>query len=187
VEALESTVESGRPAANGNLQRGRPADLGLRLLSVYKLALGLLLFAVALQLLWWVDRELHQELHGWVVRLHADPESPWIAAMLERAAALPDSRLALFAAVSSLFGLVHFVEGLGLWWRRRWAEWLCLVATGLLIPVEIFEIAARPDGLKVLILLVNLAVVGYLGWRVAARRGAAGAALGGFRDTPSGA
>ncbi len=46
--------------------------------------------------------------------------------------------------------------------RRRWAEYLTVIATGLFIPLDIYEIFKAPTLLKCLLLLVNLAVVAYL-------------------------
>ena len=38
--------------------------------------------------------------------------------------------------------------------------------TGMLVPVEIYEIAHRPSAVKVLVLLVNLGIVFYLIYRI---------------------
>ena len=54
------------------------------------------------------------------------------------------------------------LEGIGLLLRRRWAEYLTVVATGLLLPLEFYEIARKPTGLRVAVLLANLAVLAYL-------------------------
>jgi uncharacterized membrane protein (DUF2068 family) len=40
------------------------------------------------------------------------------------------------------------------------------VITGLLIPVEVYEIFRHPSAAKILLLIVNMAVVGYLVYRI---------------------
>jgi hypothetical protein len=45
-------------------------------------------------------------------------------------------------------GLLEIVEGVGLWLRKRWAEWLTVIATSLLVPFEIYELIHRPSPLK---------------------------------------
>jgi len=52
-------------------------------------------------------------------------------------------------------------------WRlpRAWGWYLTVVATGILIPYEAYEVIARPTLFKVGALLLNLAVVGYLAYR----------------------
>jgi uncharacterized membrane protein (DUF2068 family) len=53
-----------------------------------------------------------------------------------------------------------------LWMQKRWAEWLTVIITASLIPLEAWEIFFRPTVGKVLILLANAAVVAYLVWHV---------------------
>ena len=63
------------------------------------------------------------------------------------------------------YALVEGTEGIGLAMRRRWAEYLIVVATGFLIPYEIYEVVNRVTLLRVGGLLLNVAVVAYLAWR----------------------
>src|SRR5580765_7913309 len=36
-------------------------------------------------------------------------------------------------------------EGVGLYFRKRWARWFTLIATSSLVPIEIYEIVREPD------------------------------------------
>jgi uncharacterized membrane protein (DUF2068 family) len=54
------------------------------------------------------------------------------------------------------------VEGLALAAGRWWAPWLVVGATAALLPWEIWELIRHPGWGRVLILLINLAVVAYL-------------------------
>jgi uncharacterized membrane protein (DUF2068 family) len=58
------------------------------------------------------------------------------------------------------------IEGIGLWHQSRWAEYLTIVATGLFIPLEIYEIFNRVSLPRVAGLIVNVAAVGYLIYRL---------------------
>lgn len=60
------------------------------------------------------------------------------------------------------YALLEGAEAVGLWYQRRWAEYLTFVATAALVPVEIYELTLRLSPLKVLTLVLNLAVVAYL-------------------------
>ena len=42
------------------------------------------------------------------------------------------------------YAIVFSVEGIGLLLGSRWAEWLTVVSTGLLIPFEIYEVFHKP-------------------------------------------
>ena len=63
------------------------------------------------------------------------------------------------------YALLEGTEGIGLAMRRRWAEYLTVIATGLLIPYEVYELVNHATLFKAGALLVNVAVVVYLAWR----------------------
>ena len=63
------------------------------------------------------------------------------------------------------YAALEATEGVGLAMRRRWAEYLTVIATGILIPYEAYEVIRHPTLFKVGALALNLAVVGYLAYR----------------------
>ncbi|HKW60176.1 MAG TPA: DUF2127 domain-containing protein [Candidatus Dormibacteraeota bacterium] len=75
------------------------------------------------------------------------------------------NHLTLLAVSAILYAALEATEGVGLAMRRRWAEYLTVIATGVLIPYEAYEVFTRPTLFKVGALLLNLAVVGYLAYR----------------------
>jgi uncharacterized membrane protein (DUF2068 family) len=88
-----------------------------------------------------------------------------VGSVLDRAAGVPNGHLLALAVAGLLYGGLEALEGLGLLLRRRWAEYLVLVATVAFIPVEIEELATRPSVFKAVALLANLLIVAYLIWR----------------------
>jgi uncharacterized membrane protein (DUF2068 family) len=66
------------------------------------------------------------------------------------------------AAVATADSVLSAVEGLALRAARWWAPWLVVVATGALIPVEIWEIIRKPKAVRGAILLVNWVILVYL-------------------------
>ena len=64
-----------------------------------------------------------------------------------------------------LYGLLEGFEGVGLILRRRWAEYVVLLATAAFLPVEVTELVRRPSAFKAIALVVNAAIVVYLVWR----------------------
>ena len=75
------------------------------------------------------------------------------------------SHTTLLAIGAIVYALLEGTEGVGLAMRRRWAEYLTVIATGLLIPYEAYEVIHRVTLFKVGALLLNVAVVGYLAYR----------------------
>ena len=63
------------------------------------------------------------------------------------------------------YAALESTEGVGLAMRRRWAEYLTVIATGVLIPFEAYEVVHKVTLFRVGALLLNLAVVGYLAYR----------------------
>jgi len=88
------------------------------------------------------------------------------------------AHLHLFAAVLLCYAAVEGIEAVGLWYQRRWAEYLTFVVTASLLPFEVYEIASRASPLKILAFLINVAVVVYLmrAKRLFGTRGGAAAA-----------
>jgi uncharacterized membrane protein (DUF2068 family) len=60
------------------------------------------------------------------------------------------------------FGLLEGIEAVGLWYAKRWAEYLTFIATTILLPLEVYEIIHRRSALKIIGFIVNLIVVIYL-------------------------
>lgn len=60
------------------------------------------------------------------------------------------------------YAVLEAVEMVGLWQARRWAEYLTFIATILLLPIEIYELAGRVSALKIITLIINLAIAIYL-------------------------
>ncbi|TMK25859.1 MAG: DUF2127 domain-containing protein [Actinobacteria bacterium] len=65
-------------------------------------------------------------------------------------------------AVLLAYAAVEGVEAVGLWYQRRWAEYLTFLVTTSLLPLEIYEIVTRTTALKVVAFVINVIVVVYL-------------------------
>jgi uncharacterized membrane protein (DUF2068 family) len=105
-------------------------------------------------------------------KLGLDPKQNWVQRILHDAARLNSSRDVLFGIVALAYAALEGAEAWGLWHRRRWGEWLTVLATSLLLIPEIWELTKSATPLKVGALLVNLAIVLYLLWRLESLPGA---------------
>jgi uncharacterized membrane protein len=82
--------------------------------------------------------------------------------LLNQVAHLSAKGVVLIAVVSLVYGSLELLEATGLVLRRRWAEYLVVVATGFGIPLEIREVIVHPTLLRAALLVINVAVVIYL-------------------------
>lgn len=85
-----------------------------------------------------------------------------IRAVLRRLGGLSTTGRDELAVAVLLYGLLEVVEGVGLVLRRRWAEYLLLIATAAFLPLEVEELTRHVTVLKVAALLLNVAIVVYL-------------------------
>lgn len=54
------------------------------------------------------------------------------------------------------------VEGVGLWRERRWAEYLTIVTSSLLLPFEFIAVVHHLTLIRTGVLLANAVIVAYL-------------------------
>jgi uncharacterized membrane protein (DUF2068 family) len=81
---------------------------------------------------------------------------------LDELFSLKKGTLQLVGAGLAGLAVIEGVEALGLWYQRRWAEYLTFIVTTALIPLEVYELTATVSWFKVVALIVNLAIVVYL-------------------------
>ena len=146
----------------------------LRTIALYKIVKVLLLLAVAYGELRLRDASLVAKLLSWASAKPFGLEHRVVSWLLEILSGMSSSRVALLRLVTLAYAAVFAVEGVGLWLEKRWAEWLTVVVTASLIPLELWEMFHRPTLGKLAILLGNAAIVAYLIWHVRnSNRGAA--------------
>ncbi len=81
---------------------------------------------------------------------------------LQKAFAAKPSTLWIVGVVLAGYALLEGVEAVGLWMGKRWAEYLTFIATTLLLIPEIYELSGTITATKIITLIINLVVVGYL-------------------------
>jgi uncharacterized membrane protein (DUF2068 family) len=81
---------------------------------------------------------------------------------LRKAFQYSPQRLTELGLVVTAYAALEASEMVGLWFSKRWAEYLTFVATTLLVPLEVYEITLGVSVFKVLTLIINVAIVVYL-------------------------
>lgn len=82
--------------------------------------------------------------------------------LLNKVLNLNPRTLAFSGIGAGVYAIVTTIEAVGLWYEKRWAHVLVLVLVGISIPPEIYELIRGFSGIKILILVLNLAVFAYL-------------------------
>lgn len=147
----------------------RPRRLGLVLIGIYKICEGLLLVAAGAGALRLLHRDLEALLLHWVHVLRVDPDNRYIHRLIERALSISPKQLKELSVGTFIYAALRLTEGVGLVARRRWAEYLTVIATGLFVPLELWEMVRHFTWVKAVVFAVNVVVVVYLA--VAIRKG----------------
>jgi uncharacterized membrane protein (DUF2068 family) len=135
----------------------------------FKILKGLALLALAVGALRLLHRDLAHEIARWINLFRVDPAHRYVQMLLEKLGVVNDRRLWEFSAGTFFFSALYLTEGVGLALNKKWAEYLTVVSTAALIPVEIYEIVEKASVAKVFLLLVNMAVVVYLVYDIRSR------------------
>jgi len=83
---------------------------------------------------------------------------------INRLFAVSSTVLVLLGVALACYCAVLVVEMVGLWWAKRWAEYLTFGETGALVPFELYEMASGVTVLKACGLALNVAILSYLAW-----------------------
>jgi uncharacterized membrane protein (DUF2068 family) len=136
----------------------------LKLIALFKIAKGVLLLLLGVSLVFlnartrWMDA-----ISDWSADEILMEHSRAVAWLLHRLqAVLAGGALRATGFLALFYSAVLFTEGIGVYLEKRWAEWLMIIATGALIPIEIRHIWHRPGLVGALILLVNCFIVWFL-------------------------
>jgi uncharacterized membrane protein (DUF2068 family) len=146
-------------------QREHPSR-GLLVIAAFKLLKGLALLALGIGAHTLIDKDLVAVLEHWVNVFRVDPNNHYLHALLERIADLSPQRLKELSFGTFFYAAMLLTEGVGLALGKRWAEYFTIIATSSFIPLEIYEIVHHANITKVLVLLINAAVVWYLAWEL---------------------
>ena len=151
----------GRPLRDRYLLRLIAVDRAIRVLVLATLAASIFVFAH--------DRD---QLRNDYTRILADLQGGLggpinntghgVFSELNRLFALSAAKLRLAGYLVSAYTVVLAFQAFGLWFGQRWAEYLTVIETGVLVPLEIYELTNRVSALKIVTLILNLAVVAYL-------------------------
>lgn len=81
---------------------------------------------------------------------------------LDQLFTLKSSKLRLAGVGIAAYALLEGAEAVGLWWQKRWAEYLTFIATTLLLPLEVYELSKTVTPFKLIAFIINVAIVIYL-------------------------
>lgn len=134
----------------------------LRLIAVFKFAKAAALIAISLGAFRFLHKDLGDAVEQWVWDLRLDPENRIVMAVLSKISNLTTAQIRGLGLVGLVYAALFLTEGTGLWLLKPWGEWVTVIISGSLIPLEIYELIRHATFTRAGVVAVNVAVVGYL-------------------------
>jgi uncharacterized membrane protein (DUF2068 family) len=164
---------SSRPARVADPPRSRRL---IRLIALERIVRSLLLLAAGAYLVTHVGSDLGRLADRIMRSLELDPRRHFLHRIILKLHRLHAGVVLVTGIAAIGYGILELVEGVGLWLDKLWAEYLTVIATSLLVPLEVYELVRKPSALKAAGVIVNLAIIAYLAhrlrWRIAHARAA---------------
>ena len=146
----------------------QPVGTVVRLIIIERAVRGSLVLILGIALLT-RSRQVGRIVREWVLELDINPERRLIpralVAMLRPFVSLSTRTVLIIGLSAVLFAFLELTEAVGLARRRRWAEYLTVIAGCIGIPFEISEVINRQTPIRIGFLVANVAIVIYLAWQ----------------------
>jgi len=143
----------------------------IRLIAAERFLRGIVLFVAGAYLVTHSHSDLGRLADRAMRALELDPRRHFLHQLIEKLHRLHAGTVLITGIAAIGYGVLETVEGVGLWLDALWAEYLTVIATSLLIPLEVYELIRKPSALKAAGILVNLVIVAYLARRLRQRVG----------------
>jgi uncharacterized membrane protein (DUF2068 family) len=148
----------------------KTSDKVLRVIAVFKFLKSAMLIALGVGAFKLLHKDVREILEHITEAMRIDSGNRFVDALLMKAELLRPEQIKKLGLGSFLYAGLFLAEGTGLWLRKPWGEWLTVIITSSLIPVEIYEIYRHPGWVKAAVFVVNVAIVGYLIYQIRSRR-----------------
>lgn len=132
------------------------AHPGLHAIALVEISKGLLALLAASGLEILGPAPLQHWIRELIFRFQLDPNH---GAMSWLVNAINPGSVHLAAAIAALYGVMHVLEGWGLWRAKAWASWLGCVTVALYLPFDLYALARHPGWLAWCVVAINLIVL----------------------------
>lgn len=149
----------------------RAGSRALTAIAFFKLGKALLFLAAAIGVFTMVHRDTQVEIKHLLQVFRISGDRVMAKDLLAKANLFDAPKKKLVSGILAFYAVLFATEGTGLLLKKRWAEYFTVILTGTGIPIEIFEIWRKNNGLKMAAFVINVLIVWFLifhlsrGWR----------------------
>jgi len=138
-------------------------EWALRIIAVYHLLKAAFFFALSFGMKHFINHDIFQFLNDYLIEpFQLDPSSKYLKVLLEKASDITPHTFRFFSWVFFAYAIIFLIEGVGLYLRKRWAEYMVVIVVTSLLPFELYEIYVKLAWWKVGLVAGNLLVVAFL-------------------------
>lgn len=143
------------------------AHPGLHAIAIIGMAKGALALIAASGLEIIGPAPIQRALHALTQHFHLDPASGiagWLASVIN------PTGIHIAAGIAAMYGLLHLIEGWGLWRAKAWASWLGCASAAAYLPFDITAFLHHRHWLEAAAVAINLLIVWVLARDLLKRR-----------------
>jgi len=159
MSEIESIAASPSTAPSPATAQRHP---GLRVIAIYEVVKTLCLVLVAIAAFHLDRQQNFERLVHWLEHLSLADSNGLRWKLVGLLQDFGPSKFVAIGLVALGYAVLFGIEGIGLWLGKHWAEWFTVIATGSLIPLELYETLHRFGWLKLATLVGNVAIIVYL-------------------------
>jgi uncharacterized membrane protein (DUF2068 family) len=132
---------------------------GLLVIAYYEIIKTVCLLLLALAAFHLDRQDNFQQLVHWLEHLDLTGSNGLRWKLVETLVAFGPSKFVAVGVVTLGYAVLFAIEGIGLWLGKHWAEWFTVIATGSLIPLELYETLYHFGWINLAMLVGNLEII----------------------------
>lgn len=142
--------------------KSKTADVVLKLIIWERIIRGTLLVILSMGLMSLINKDLGILGNQVAEALNLDVDKHYINLALRKIAMINGRMILGISLGALLYGLLDLIQAYGLHRRKRWAEYLTVIAIGFFIPLELYEVLQKQTLVRFGALGLNIAIVIFL-------------------------
>lgn len=131
----------------------------LHAIAIFEATKGLAALAGLIGVLDLLHRDVRAMAMALIGRFGLDPEAHYPSLLLHYADLLPDADVRMLVLLGSAYIAIRFIEAVGLWLGKAWAEYLGALSGGIYIPFELIHWVHQTTLINALIVVLNVIIV----------------------------
>jgi uncharacterized membrane protein (DUF2068 family) len=148
--------------AKTSLKMSGKSRFMLRAIAAFRFAKAAVLIVAGTSVLHLVHGDVGAAAERLVEKFHLNPGNHHLILAIARVSKLSPGHLREIGLASFFYAGLFIIEGTGLWLLKRWGEWVTVVVTSSLLPFEIISVWRHATLPRIVIFVVNVAIVLYL-------------------------